>query len=367
VACDLPTGVDADSGAVAPNTVKADRTITFGAVKRGHMLAPGASYCGEVTVASLGHHWDRFLHNLGSDPAQPPFTALTGRGACPAPYAPEDDKWSRGRVAVIGGVTGMAGAASLAAMGALTAGAGLVSVYASDAVAAEIAGHVDASVMVRRVALADTAPSGLVTAAWLETADLGVHADVIVAGPGFGVAPEVAATVKVLLASAARLVLDADALNVFRHDPHALQAHAGQLVLTPHRKELARIGGGVDGDDAWANRVTRVPTLAQKLNATIVAKGPATLIAAPDGRVWVTPVGSAAAGTGGSGDLLSGIIAAAVARADDVPLAVAQAVWWHALAAQHAGERAHGRATAESLRTELPHVFHALATGSTTL
>jgi ADP-dependent NAD(P)H-hydrate dehydratase / NAD(P)H-hydrate epimerase len=156
---------------------------------------------------------------------------------------------------------------------------------------------------------------------------------------------------------APRLVLDADALNVHRDDPDTLADHAGVLVLTPHERELARIGGGSDGPEAWANRVERVPRLAAAYDATIVAKGPATLVAAPDGRVWVTPVGGPAAGSGGTGDVLAGVIAAAVAVADDPPLAVAQAVWWHAAAAELAGADRAGRAGAGDLLAALPVVL----------
>jgi ADP-dependent NAD(P)H-hydrate dehydratase / NAD(P)H-hydrate epimerase len=166
-----------------------------------------------------------------------------------------------------------------------------------------------------------------------------------------------------LRAHAARLVLDADALNVHRDDPSGLADHVGDLVLTPHERELARIGGGEDGPGAWAQRAQRVPELAARYRATIVAKGPGTLVAAPDGRVWVCAPGGPALGSGGTGDALAGIVAAAIARADDVPLAVAQAVWWHAAAGQRAGAARGGRATATDLLAALPGVLGDLVDG----
>jgi hydroxyethylthiazole kinase-like uncharacterized protein yjeF len=178
-----------------------------------------------------------------------------------------------------------------------------------------------------------------------------------VAGPGLGTGPGVGALVAALRRRVTRLVLDADALNVHRDAPGTLAEHLGALVLTPHERELARIGGGEDGPDAWARRADRVPELAAALAATIVAKGPGTLVAAPDGRVWVTPVGGPALGSGGTGDVLAGVLGAAVARADDVPLAVAQAVWWHAAAGALAGARCAGRATATDLLSALPQVL----------
>jgi ADP-dependent NAD(P)H-hydrate dehydratase / NAD(P)H-hydrate epimerase len=169
------------------------------------------------------------------------------------------------------------------------------------------------------------------------------------------------ALVAALRRRAARLVLDADALNVHREYPGSLAEHRGALVLTPHERELARIGGGEDGADAWAHRVVRVPELAAALDATIVAKGPGTLIAAPDGRVWVTPVGGPALGSGGTGDVLAGVLGAAIAGATDVPLAVARAVWWHAAAGALAGATRAGRATATDLLATLPQVLARLA------
>lgn len=367
IACDLPTGVDPDTGEVMRDTVPVARTVTFGAVKQGLLLSPGRDFCGELVVASLGELWDTYLRLLGEGHGTKPCVALGMKDAAPKPYGPTDDKWSRGRVAVIGGSPGTSGACVLSAKGALNAGAGLVSVYASTEVADEIAGSLDAAIMLKRCPKAQTAASGICGQAWLDSLDLCAHADVVVAGPGLGVSHDALNTVTWLLGTAQRLVLDADALNVFRDDPSVLADHVGQVVLTPHRKELARIGGGLDGEDAWRMRVSRVPKLARELAVTIVAKGPATLVAAPDGRLWVTPVGSPAAGTAGSGDLLAGMIAAAIARADDVSLAVAQAVWWHGYAAKLAAERTGGRATVATLIGALPWMFKALADRSRTL
>jgi len=184
--------------------------------------------------------------------------------------------------------------------------------------------------------------------------------DVVVAGPGMGVGPGAAAVVSRLLAGARRLVLDADAINVHRDDPTVLARHTGDLVLTPHERELARLGAGADGPDAWARRVIEVPRLAAALGATVVAKGPGTLVAAPDGRVWVTPVGGPALGSGGTGDVLAGVVGAAIATARDVPLAVARAVWWHAAAGVRAGADRAGRATATGLLAALGPTLGAL-------
>jgi ADP-dependent NAD(P)H-hydrate dehydratase / NAD(P)H-hydrate epimerase len=348
VACDLPSGVSADDGTVAGEAVRADRTVTFGGRKRGLLLHPGAAYAGQVVVGDLGPAYA---------PGTPAWWALTAAGAAPPTLDAAVEKRARGSILVLAGAVGTSGAASLAATGALRAGAGLVTVATPEAVRAEVAARTDAGVMVRGL---DAVDGALAPGADLPGLD---DADAVVAGPGLGHGDGAAAAVTRLRAQARRLVLDADALNVHRDDPDRLADHTGDLVLTPHERELSRIGGGDDGPAAWAARATRVPALAARYAATIVAKGPGTLVAAPDGRVWVCPLGGPALGSGGTGDALAGIIGAAIARADDVPLAVARAVWWHAAAGQRAGRGRAARATATDLLGELPGVLGDLADG----
>lgn len=340
VACDVPSGVSADDGAVAGEAVRATRTVTFGALKRGLLLHPGAAHAGTVVVGDLGPRYE---------PGPTTWSALTPAGAAPPTLPVDADKRARGVVLAVAGAIGTAGAAALTATAALRAGAGLVTVAVPAPIRGEVAAQVDPGVMVRAVPAdrdgAAAGPHGL-------PALDGV--DVVVAGPGLGHEAGAATLVRHLLVSAPLLVLDADALNVHRDAPGRLGDHVGDLVVTPHERELARIGGGDDGPDAWTHRAERVPELAERYRATVVAKGPGTLVAAPDGRVWVCPLGGPALGSGGTGDALAGIIAAAVARTDDVPLAVARAVWWHAVAGVRAGRSRAERATATDLLAALP-------------
>ena len=351
LACDIPSGVSADDGSAAQAAVRADRTVTFGALKRGLVLHPGAAHAGEVVVGGLGSGYDRFLT------AQTGWQALTPAGAAPRRFGPATDKRERGVVLGVAGAVGTAGAAALCATGALRTGAGLVTLVTPEPVRAEVAALVDPGVLVRGGPAGEQ--GGFAADAQHAVADL-AGVDAVLAGPGLGRGPAVQVLVEQLRRTAPRLVLDADALNVHRDDPAALADHVGALVLTPHEREFARIGGGSDGPDAFAHRVERAPELAARYDATIVVKGPGTLIAAPDGRVWVTPVGSPALGSGGTGDVLAGVVAAAIARADDVPLAVAQAVWWHAAAGQQAGAGRADRATATDVLAALPAVLGAL-------
>jgi len=370
VACDIPSGVDADDGTVAEVAVRADVTVTFGALKRGLLLHPGAVNAGRVLVGSLGPAYDRFA----TDAAR--WWALTPAGAAPTPLPPHADKRARGVVLAVAGAVGTAGAAALTGAGALHGGAGLVTVATPDPVRTEVAARLDAGAMVRGLPADEQGgahPDAVHALPPLPGGPAGPSAPAgqggaVVAGPGLGVGPGATGLVSWLRANTERLVLDADALNVHRDDPGALADHLGALVLTPHERELARIGGGSDGPDAWSRRVTRVPELAAAYDATIVAKGPGTLVAAPDGRVWVCPVGGPALGSGGTGDVLAGVLGAAVAAAEDpdaVPLAVARAVWWHAAAGAVAGADRAGRATATDLLAALPRVLGALASGRT--
>jgi ADP-dependent NAD(P)H-hydrate dehydratase / NAD(P)H-hydrate epimerase len=359
VACDVPSGVSADDGSAPDGAVRADLTVTFGAVKRGLLLHPGAVHAGEVHVGDLGPHYRPAAAMRTTDPTSGGWWALTASGAAPPMLAPDADKRTRGVVLVVAGAVGTSGAAALASAGALAAGAGLVTVAVPDPVRAEVAVH-HPSAMVHGLPVDERG----------ELAPDAVHAlpdldgfDVVVAGPGLGYGEGAAAVVTHLRRHGRRAVLDADALNVHRDDPGQLADHAGELILTPHQRELARIGGGDDGDDAWAHRVTRVPDLARRYEATIVAKGPGTMIASPDGRVWVTPGGGPALGAGGTGDVLAGILGAAVASSDDVPLDVARGVWWHAAAGERAGADRGARATATDLLAALPLEFGTLADG----
>jgi ADP-dependent NAD(P)H-hydrate dehydratase / NAD(P)H-hydrate epimerase len=355
VACDLPSGVSADDGRAAPTAVTADVTVTFGAVKRGLLLYPAAAHVGRLLLGSLGPAYDRHARRTAR------WSALTPQGAVPMTLPAAADKRARGAVLAVAGAAGTTGAAALAAEGALRSGAGLVTVATPERVRAEVAARVDAGVMVR--GLPETVDGGVHDDAVHALPPLPTGAGAVLAGPGLGTGAGVASLVTALRHRAARLVLDADALNVHRDDPGALADHLGALVLTPHERELARIGGGSDGPDAVAHRVERVPQLAERLRATIVAKGPGTLVAAPDGRVWVTPVGGPELGSGGTGDVLTGIVATAIAGAEDLPLAVARAVWWHAAAGVLAGRDRAGRATATDLLAALPLVLGALGHG----
>jgi len=350
VACDVPSGVSADDGSVAQGAVVADVTVTFGALKRGLLLAPASAHVGALHLGRLGPTF--------TTPAAT-WRVLTATGARPPIEDAHGDKRRRGSVLIVAGRTGTSGAAALAGLGALASGAGLVTVAVPRSVRAEVAAHHPALMV---VGLPEDADGGLHPDA--------VHAlpldgiDAVVAGPGLGIGPGVRAVVEELRARADHLVLDADALNVHRAESDRLADHNGTLVLTPHLRELDRIGGA----GTYIARASEAPRLAAAWGAHLIVKGPGTLVAAPDGTVWVTPSGSPALGTAGTGDVLAGMLGATLARgaasgedATDVARRLARTVWWHAAAGVVAGARSAGRTDALGVLAAVPHVLAHLA------
>ncbi len=364
VACDVPTGVSADDGTVVDGAVAADATVTFGALKRGLVLAPGSAHAGRIAVGGLGERFATALHSgTASDAASGAVSwgLLTAEGARPDELDAHTEKRLRGVVLVVAGRIGSAGAAVLAGRGALAAGAGLVTLAVPEPVRAEVAAMHPALMVVGLPADTD---GGLHADA--------VHAlpldgvDAVVAGPGLGTGSGAAEVIRHLRRTCPRLVLDADALNVHRDGPEALADHAappGALVLTPHARELDRIAG----EGTFAARAARVPELATRWGVTIVAKGPGTLIASPAGAVHVTPFDEPALATAGTGDVLAGMLAATLAAEANGPLdgadrqeRLARTVWWHAAAGRVAGAAAGGLPDATAVLAALPQVLSVL-------
>ncbi len=253
---------------------------------------------------------------------------------------------------IVAGSPGMAGAAVMAARGAMRAGAGLVTVATGDP--SRVTAAVPEALTVR-------IEPGDPDAAFAALAPALAGADALAVGPGLGHGEAVAALVHRLVREVAvPLVLDADGINVFRGDAAALADHATPLlVLTPHARELARVTG-LGTDQAYARRAVLLPELAASWGAVVVAKGPGTLIAAPGGGAWVTPTGSPALSTGGTGDVLTGMAATLVAQRPD-PASVAAAVWLHGRAGELAAATLHPRSvTALDVADAIPPALRTL-------
>ena len=328
VAVDIPSGMASDSAGPTGETARAEATVTFTAPKPAHVLPPNCDRVGELVVAPIGSPEDLYGDAWLSlvEPAM--FRALLG------PRPRDGHKGTFGHVLVVAGSRGKSGAAAMAGIAALRAGAGLVTVASAASAIQAIAAHAPE---LMTEPLAETHNGAILQAIDLEAAAEGKT--VIAIGPGLGRYPGT----ETLVATAAEqftqpMVLDADALGA------RVSGTPGRVrVLTPHPVEMARITG-LTVAEILKDRVAAARLLATARHATVVLKGERTLIAFPDGRVWINPTGTPAMGKGGSGDILTGLIAGFLAQTPAQPgEAVAAAVYLHGrageLGARALGER----------------------------
>ena len=291
VAVDVPSGVDASTGEVAGDAVRADVTVTFGAWKVGLLVAPGAAYAGFVDVVDIGL----------SLPA-PTVSALDADDV--AALLPdvdvETDKYRRGVLGIIAGSDRYTGAAVMAVGGALATGVGMV----------RYVGASNPAQLVRRrwpEAVVMDAQPGDATA--LEKAG---RVQAWVVGSGLGTDEDAAAMVRAALATDVPVLLDADAVTIIAQHPDWLRDRSGPTLLTPHAGEFARLTSG-QREDIEAHRLGRTCEAARDLGATVLLKGSSTLVADPGGTVRVNSAQTPYLGTAGSGDVLSGVCGALLA------------------------------------------------------
>jgi hydroxyethylthiazole kinase-like uncharacterized protein yjeF len=297
VAIDLPSGVEADDGAILSRVSDFDLTVTFGALKRAHLLQPAARHMGRVVVADIGVA----AAGAAMEIARPPL---------PAP-GPNDHKYSRGYVAVLAGE--MPGAAALAASAAFRAGAGYVRLVGEQ--------HVSSvpSAIVQGPAFADV----------LNDARLGA----LVIGPGLGRGEDRGRLLVEALAARVPLILDADALTLIGEaGVDKLRASDSTPMLTPHAGEFGRLFPHLTG-----SKVEGALQAARIAQAVMVYKGADTVVAAPDGRIAIAPPAPHWLATAGTGDVLAGVIASARAVGLGAFEAACAGVWLHGRAAALAG------------------------------
>jgi len=325
VAIDLPSGLQADTPHLPGACIDASMTVTLAAPKLPLVLPPGEMHAGEVVVADIGIPADVIARVDG--PVVELLTQEEARSLVD-PRAPDSHKGDFGRVLIIAGSRGMTGAAYLAGMGALRSGAGRVTV-ATPASAQPILASMAPEYMT--LPLPESA-DGQLTDEALE-AVLAVQADVIACGPGLGRGPGVAAFVRGLLErSSSPLVLDADALSVLDDDTDVLTGRDDRpVVITPHPGEMARLTGS-SVDEVQVNRLQVALQLAESKQLYVILKGYRTIIAAPDGRAAINPTGNAGMATGGTGDVLTGVVAAWLAQLLDAERACRLGVFLHGAA-----------------------------------
>ncbi len=325
VAVDLPSGLSADDPAPIGPAVQASLTVTFGAPKLPLMLATGEALAGRVVVADIG-----IPRSVIDDLPGPRIERVTRdevRGLL-GERAADAHKGDFGHALIVSGSRGKTGAAHLAAEAALRSGAGLVTV-ATPASCLPIVASLGAAYMTIPL---EELPDGTVASGALERVLSAPH-DVIAAGPGLGTGPAQEAFVRGLLVRAATpLVLDADALTVLAPDPDALRGTPDRpVVITPHPGEMARLLGA-RAAQIQRDRLGAARSFATGHHLYVVLKGSRTLIASPDGTVYINPTGNPGMATGGSGDVLTGMIAGWLAQGLGVTAACLLAVYLHGAA-----------------------------------
>lgn len=362
LAVDVPSGVDADTGAVPGDAVRALWTVTFGMPKLGLFLYPAAARTGEVWVAAIG---------IPGGVVPPgavvyPLAAPERVGAWLPEPGEDVHKGARGRVLVVGGSRAMPGAVALAARAALRAGAGLV-VAAVPEPAGDLVAAQAAEVITRRVPAGPGGGFGPGAAPAL--GPLVGRSAALAAGPGIGEEAAALALVRDLVRTAGRpIVLDADGIKAFAGEPGALREAAAPVVLTPHAGELALLLGTTP-EAVQADRPEAVQEAARRTGQVVVLKGPHTLVAAGDANlggqareVWVNLTGNRALATAGSGDVLTGVILALLAQGMRPLEAAVAGVTLHGLAADRLAVRvARDGILAGDLLNELPAARAALA------
>ena len=325
VSIDLPSGLSADSHQPLGPAVQAAVTVALGAPKIPLVLSPGDARAGELVVADIGIPAEVIDGVEG--PRLELLTPASVRRLIPKRPAGAH-KGDFGHVLIVAGSRGKTGAACLAGIGALRSGAGLVTVATPGSCVPTVA--VGAPEYMT-LPLAETA-AGTVSGEALE-AVLDARCDVIAVGPGLGTGAGTARLVHGLLERArVPLVLDADALNVCADAPSRLDRRAGpDIVLTPHPGEMARLCGR-SAADVQADRLGTARRFASERRVHVVLKGARTLVAGPDGAVYVNRTGNPGMATGGTGDVLAGMVAAWLGQLGDAAAACNASVYLHGLA-----------------------------------
>lgn len=325
VAVDLPSGLSADTHMVPGPAIRATMTVTLGAPKLPLVLPPAEHFAGNLIIAEIG-----IPQVVINDVAGPWLELLTKEAmrALVEPRASDSHKGDYGRVLLVAGSRGKTGAAHLSAIAALRSGAGLVTV-ATPASCQNVVATLGPEYMTEGC---DETSDATMAFEALERI-LEIDTDVIAVGPGLGRHPSTAALVHALVErSGVPLVLDADALNAFVGEPDRLVGRDGvDIIITPHPGEMARLTG-LTIEDVQAQRLQVARDFAVTHRVHVVLKGHRTIVATPDGKAFVNLTGNPGMATGGSGDVLTGMIAAWCGQLLDAEAACKLSVYLHGLA-----------------------------------
>jgi len=350
IAVDIPSGADADAMAARPGLIaRADSIVTFTAPRPAHVfssLTQGSTY-----VAGIGSPEEAIVSSLH-------LNVITAHDFAPliAPRRADSNKGLYGHVLVVGGSVGKAGAAAMAGISALRAGAGLSTVATAKSALPAVAGFYPE---LMTEPLPETEAGTIATSAGVRIEELLKSITVLAIGPGISRDPHTATLVRSLVANhKIPTVVDADGLNAFQGHTNELNGADRTLVITPHPGEMARLAG-CSTADVQKDRLGVARSFAREHALIVVLKGYRTLVVKPDGEAWVNTTGNPGMSTGGTGDILTGMVAAMIAQnPDNVMLGVCAAVHLHGLAAdlmlENVGE--HSMIATDLLRG-LPEAF----------
>ncbi len=320
VSVDIASGVEADTGRILGEAVKADVTVTFSMAKVGHFAEPGCTMCGELWVCDIGIP-SELLEN-----ATIGVTAVCDGDLCLPKRERISHKGDYGRLLIIGGSVGYTGAPSLCALAACRSGAGLVSLGVPQSIYAITAGRLWEPMP---FPLSDDENGRISLEALPAVLDRLSNSDVCILGCGLSRTPELEKLTRAIICTGSKpMVIDADGLYALGNNPDTIKNAAAPLIITPHEGEFVRLGGVLTGD-----RVADALGFAKSRNCVVVLKGHRTVCAFPEGEACIISAGNPGMAKGGSGDVLAGIIGALLCQMP-VKQAVVTACFIHA----HAGD-----------------------------
>jgi len=319
IAADIPSGIQADTGTILGDAVKADITITFTLAKPGHFVEPGCIYTGELRVCDIG------IPRSITDKTISHMYSATQKDIHLPQRKKDTHKGDYGRALILAGSVGYTGAPALSARAATKMGAGLVALGVPNSIYNIMAIKLDEEMP---FPLPDDKQGRLIANGAGEILRRVNQSDVCLIGPGLGTSDDISEIVQSIVRNTKTpIVLDADGINAIAQNKAVLREVTCPLVLTPHPGEFVRLGGNFKG-----NRLQAACDFAQKYDCILVLKGHSTIIALPNGIAYVNTTGGPAMAKGGTGDVLAGMITALIAQKIPIVHAVAAAVYIHGLA-----------------------------------
>lgn len=298
---DIPSGIDADTGSVAGEAIRADVTATIGLPKIGLFLYPAASYVGEMEIIDIS-----IPVEAAAGTSYTSVSTLSEIARLLPKRAPDAHKGSVGVVGIIAGSRGMIGAPALASQAALRAGSGMVHLFAPESLIPSLEAKLTEVIM---YGVPESTPGILGTAGLENIVSSAQNYDVVLVGPGLRQHPGTSELVRGIAASLqiGKLVLDADGINAFSGDPAQLKERHGDTVITPHPGEFAKLMG-IDSAEVQSDRLGWARRAAERFSVTVVLKGARTVVASKDGRATIITTGNSGLASAGTGDVLSGMI-----------------------------------------------------------